>query len=46
MRVTQGIENFPDDIWARFAEGRRRRAAGLGQGTYKVEQSRRARAGE
>lgn len=46
MRVTQGIENFPDDIWARFVEGRRRRAAGLGQGTYKVEQSRRARAGE
>jgi hypothetical protein len=44
MTVTRGIENFPDDVWARFVEGRRRRSEGLGRATYKVELSRRARA--
>ncbi|MGH3266843.1 MAG: hypothetical protein ACRDNS_33240 [Trebonia sp.] len=39
--VTQGIENFPDDIWARFVENRHRRVDGGGLGTYKAEQRRR-----
>jgi hypothetical protein len=45
-KVTRGIENFPDDIWARFVENRRRRADGLGLATYKAEQRRRAGAGQ
>jgi hypothetical protein len=44
MTVTRGIENFPDDIWERFAENRRRRQGGTG--TYHAEQRRRGRAGE
>jgi Family of unknown function (DUF6065) len=43
MRVTRGIENFPDDIWARFVENRRRRVDGSGLATYQAEQRRRAR---
>lgn len=43
IRVTRGIENFPDDIWARFVQNRRRRLGGKGLGTYQAEQRRGAR---
>jgi hypothetical protein len=45
-RVTRGIENFPDDIWARFVENRHRRVDGVGLATYKAEQRRRTGAGQ
>ena len=39
-----GIQNFPDDVWQRFVEHRRRRVRGQGRGTYRAQQRRQARA--
>jgi Family of unknown function (DUF6065) len=39
-----GIQNFPDDVWQRFVEHRRRRVRGKGRGTYRAQQRRQARA--
>jgi hypothetical protein len=43
-RVVRGIENFPDDAWARYIENRRRRVSGKGQGSYRAQQRRTGRA--
>lgn len=40
-QVIRGIENFPDEAWARYIASRRRRLDGTGRGSYRAEQRRR-----
>ncbi|HEX5295143.1 MAG TPA: DUF6065 family protein [Streptosporangiaceae bacterium] len=43
-QVVRGIENFPDDAWARYIENRHRRVGAKGKGSYRAQQRRVGRA--